>query len=113
MNDVCKFESIERPAVAEDVGLSFAPVLKIDLRTVLHRDRARCFALGGVLRRDGAHCYLLSRLLLMLWSPLKFSSCLLSAGNVGDEESLGFYRKDEAYSAARFSSFYARERALE
>jgi hypothetical protein len=49
----------------------------------------------------------------MLWSLLKFSSCLLWAGNFGDEESLGFYRKDEAYSAARFSSFYALERTLD
>ena len=49
----------------------------------------------------------------MLWSPLRFSSCLLSAANFGDEESLGFYRKDEAYSAARFSSFYALERTLD
>src|SRR5215203_3129434 len=32
------------------------------------------------------------------------SSCLPSAGNFGDEESLGFYREDEAHPAARFPS---------
>src|SRR5215213_3243902 len=41
------------------------------------------------------------------------SSCLLSAGNFGDEESLGFYREYEAHPAARFPSTYDLERTLD
>jgi hypothetical protein len=45
---------VEGPAVAEDDGPSFAPVLKIDLRAVLRRDGVLCFA-SAVFRRDGTH----------------------------------------------------------
>src|SRR5215217_7383440 len=41
------------------------------------------------------------------------SSCLLSAGNFGDEESLRLYREDEAYPAARFPSTCDVERTLD
>src|SRR5215203_2122666 len=41
------------------------------------------------------------------------SSCLPSAGNFGDEESLGFYREDEAHPAARFPSTCDLERSLD
>src|SRR5215217_188193 len=41
------------------------------------------------------------------------SSCLLSAKNFRDEDSLGIYRENEAYSAARFPSPYDLERTLD
>src|ERR671911_78182 len=41
------------------------------------------------------------------------SSCLLSAGNFGDEESLGLYREDEAHPATRFFSTCDLERTLD
>src|SRR5215208_4128884 len=41
------------------------------------------------------------------------SSCLLSAGNFGDEERLGFYREDEVHPAARFPSPCDLERTLD
>jgi hypothetical protein len=48
--------SIERPAVAEDDGLSFAPVLKIDLRAVLSGDGARRFS-SATFRSDCAQWF--------------------------------------------------------
>src|SRR5829696_3831164 len=41
------------------------------------------------------------------------SSCLPSAGNFGDEESLGFYREYEAHPAVGFTSPYDLERTLD
>jgi hypothetical protein len=42
--------------VAEDDGLSFAPVLVVDLRSVFRGDCARCIA-STVCRLDGGHSF--------------------------------------------------------